>query len=71
MALAGEGVAWLPRSAIGAELAAGRLVSCAHPTDYDLAVEIRAYRRAERERSIVEHVWRAVTELPKDHAISA
>lgn len=71
MALAGEGVAWLPRSAIDLELAAGRLVSCAPATDYDLAVEIRAYRRAERERSIVEHVWRAVTELPKDHAISA
>jgi DNA-binding transcriptional LysR family regulator len=71
MALAGEGVAWLPRSAIGLELAAGRLVSCAQATDYDLAVEIRAYRRAERERSIVEHVWRAITELPKDHAISA
>ncbi|MCZ8261964.1 MAG: LysR substrate-binding domain-containing protein [Beijerinckiaceae bacterium] len=71
MALAGEGVAWLPKSAIRSDLAAGLLVSCARQADYDLAVEIRAYRRAERERSIVEHVWRAVTELPKDHAISA
>lgn len=71
MALAGDGVAWLPLSAIGAELAAGRLVACARHADYGLAVEIKAYRRAERERSIVEHVWRAVTELPKDHAISA
>jgi hypothetical protein len=52
-------------------LATGRLVPCARHADYDLAVEIRAYRRAERERSIVEHVWRAVTELPKDHAIRA
>lgn len=71
MALAGEGIAWLPRSSIESELKAGRLVSCARHAEYDLHVEIRAYRRAERERSIVEHVWRAVTELPKDHAISA
>jgi LysR family transcriptional regulator, hypochlorite-specific transcription factor HypT len=71
MAMAGEGIAWLPRSAITSELAAGRLVPSARESEYDLAVEIRAYRRAERERSIVEHVWRAVTELPKDHAIRA
>jgi DNA-binding transcriptional LysR family regulator len=71
MAMAGEGIAWLPRSAIVAELSAGRLVPCARQANYDLAVEIRAYRRAERERSIVEHVWRAVAELPKDHAIRA
>jgi DNA-binding transcriptional LysR family regulator len=71
MALAGEGIAWLPRSSISSELTAGRLVPCARHADYDLRVEIRAYRRAERERSIVEHVWRAITELPKFHAISA
>ncbi len=71
MALAGEGIAWLPRSAISSELGTGRLTTCARHADFGLAVEIRAYRRAERERSIVEHVWRAVTELPKDHAISA
>lgn len=71
MAMAGEGIAWLPRSAIVSELATGRLVPCVRHTDYDLAVEIRAYRRMERERSIVEHVWRAVTALPKDHAIRA
>jgi LysR family transcriptional regulator, hypochlorite-specific transcription factor HypT len=71
MAMAGEGIAWLPRSAIASELAAGQLVPCARHSDYDLAVEIKAYRRAERERSIVEHVWRAITELPKDHAIRA
>lgn len=71
MALAGEGIAWLPKTAIRTELAAGLLVPCARKADYDLAVEIRAYRRAERERSIVEHLWRAITELPKDHAISA
>jgi DNA-binding transcriptional LysR family regulator len=71
MALAGEGIAWLPRSAIAFELAAGRLVTCAGHAEYDLPVEIRAFRRAERERSIVEHVWRSITDLPIDHAISA
>ncbi|WP_291825419.1 LysR substrate-binding domain-containing protein [Bosea sp. (in: a-proteobacteria)] len=71
MALAGEGIAWLPHSAIQTELKAGRLVSCAPQAGYDLHVEIRAYRRAERERSIVEHVWRALVEMPKDHANSA
>jgi DNA-binding transcriptional LysR family regulator len=68
MAMAGEGVAWLPRSAIVSELAAGRLAPCARHAEYDLAVEIKAYRRADRERLIVENVWRALTELPKDHA---
>lgn len=71
MALAGEGVAWLPRSSIAAELISGRLIPCARDSGYDLHVDILAYRRAERERSVVEHVWRTVTELPKDHAISA
>lgn len=71
MALAGEGIAWLPRSAIGPELASGRLVAGAVHADYALPVEIRAYRRSERERSIVEHVWRSLGELPKVDAISA
>lgn len=71
MALAGEGVAWLPRSAIDTELTAGRLASCARGAEYELHVEIQAYRRAERERSIVEQVWRAVTRLPKVDANSA
>lgn len=71
MALAGQGVAWLPRSAIATELAAGRLVGCGLDADYALQVDILAYRRAERERSIVEHIWRALAELPKSHANSA
>ena len=71
MALAGQGVAWLPRAAIEANLAAGRLVACGDARKYGLDVEIRAYRRAERERSIVEHVWRALTASPKFNANSA
>lgn len=71
MALAGHGVAWLPRSAIKPDLAAGNLVACSIDADYALHIDIQIYRRAARERSIVEHVWRALTELPKFHAISA
>jgi LysR family transcriptional regulator, hypochlorite-specific transcription factor HypT len=71
MALAGHGVAWLPRSAIDADLAAGRLLPCGADSAYAVNVDVRAYRRAARERSIVEHVWRALGELPKLHANSA
>jgi DNA-binding transcriptional LysR family regulator len=71
MALAGQGVAWLPRSAMRPELAAGRLVACAAEPDFTLNVDLRAYRRAERERSIVEDVWRALNQVPKPHALSA
>lgn len=71
MALAGHGIAWLPRLAIAADLNAERLALCAGDAEYALDVEIRAYRRTERERAIVEHVWRALSALPKDNAISA
>jgi DNA-binding transcriptional LysR family regulator len=71
MALAGQGAAWLPHAAIESDLAAGRLVHCADDRKYALQVEIRAYRRAERERSIVEHIWRALGTSPKDYANSA
>jgi DNA-binding transcriptional LysR family regulator len=71
MSLAGSGVAWLPRLAIGPDLRDGRLVACSDDPAYALAVDIRAYRRAERDRSIVEHVWRTLNELPKVYANSA
>ncbi|MFY7961750.1 MAG: LysR substrate-binding domain-containing protein [Elsteraceae bacterium] len=71
MSLAGHGVAWLPRLAIEPDLRAGRLVACDGDPAYALDVDIRAYRRAERDRSIVEHVWRALNELPKNYAYSA
>lgn len=71
MALAGHGIAWLPRSAIEADLTANRLVACRNDAEYALDVDIRVYRRTESERAIVEQVWRALTALPKDNAISA
>jgi DNA-binding transcriptional LysR family regulator len=71
MALAGQGVAWLPLSAIRADFAAGRLVLSATEPEFTLNVDLRAYRRAERERPIVEDVWRALSDPPKHHALSA
>ncbi|MDX2101825.1 MAG: LysR substrate-binding domain-containing protein [Alphaproteobacteria bacterium] len=71
MALAGHGVAWLPRLAITPELATGRLVGCADHNDYTLDIDIRVHRRTATERSIVEQVWRALTVLPRYDANSA
>lgn len=71
MALAGQGVAWLPRAAIESDLATDRLIACCRAGDYALNVDIRVFRRTERERSIVEHVWRALAASPKDDAFSA
>jgi hypothetical protein len=34
-------------------------------------VDLRAYRRSERERPIVEDVWRALHDMPKPYAVSA
>jgi DNA-binding transcriptional LysR family regulator len=71
MALAGQGIAWLPRSAIRPELAAGRLVAGTTDPVFTLNVDLRAYRRSERERPIVEDVWRALHDMPKPYAVSA
>jgi len=71
MALAGQGVAWLPRAAVAADLAAKRLVPCCAGDEFTLNVDIRAFRRAERERSVVEHVWRELAASPTNDAFSA
>ncbi len=71
MALTGQGVAWLPRSAIGADLAACRLIACCTDPDFALHVDVRAYRRAERGSSILEQVWRMLGNMPKAHAVLA
>ncbi|MDE1950217.1 MAG: LysR family transcriptional regulator [Burkholderiales bacterium] len=59
MVLEGRGVAWLPRSLIGAELAAGRLVA-AGSEDWTIPVEIRLFRpRAPLPRA-AERFWERV-----------
>ena len=59
MALDGRGVAFLPRSLITDELAAGRLVA-AGDAHWPIAVEIRLYRRAQALPRAAEAFWRAV-----------
>ncbi len=63
MALDGRGVAFLPRSLITDELAAGRLVE-AGGARWVIEVQIRLYRRAQPMPRAAEAFWRAVAATP-------
>lgn len=56
MALAGFGVAWLPRITVEQELAEGRLVVCPGEV-YRLPLEIRLYRCSLIEKQAIDQVW--------------
>lgn len=56
MATAGWGLAWIPESIIGDDLAAGRLARAGDPS-WDLSVDIRLYRYLANERPIVRRFW--------------
>jgi DNA-binding transcriptional LysR family regulator len=58
MALDGRGVAWLPRTLIEDDLAAGRLVSAAEKA-LDVELEIRLYRQREAVSRAAEAFWAA------------
>jgi len=58
MALEGRGLAWLPRSIIGEELAAGRL-QVAGPAHWRLPLEIRLYRDPAPLGAHAEGFWEA------------
>lgn len=64
MALDGRGVAWLPRSLVADELAAGRLVQ-AGPDSLCIPLEIRLYRRAAPDTATAEAFWKAAGEAKK------
>ena len=53
MALEGHGVAWLPRSLVTSELAAGTLTVVGP----ELPMDIRLYRSADRSRPFLDRVW--------------
>ena len=55
MALAGHGVAWLPKSLVSAEIASGAL-RLASP---EMPMEIRLYRSGERARPFLDAIWEA------------
>lgn len=57
MTLAGEGVAWLPRSAIAGELARGELVA-AGGGEWCMELEIRVYRDATQRNPLISTLWK-------------
>jgi len=56
MALAGEGIAWLPKSSILQELQSGQLVQAGGPA-WQLEVELRVYRDASNRHEFVDALW--------------
>lgn len=59
MALAGHGLAWLPRSSVVGEIADGRLVVVGP----EVALQTRLYRSARRTRGVVEAIWAAAQRI--------
>jgi DNA-binding transcriptional LysR family regulator len=57
MALAGHGVAWLPRSLVTDEIASGALAVVSP----EMPMEIRLYRSGERARPFLDAVWEAAS----------
>ena len=56
MALDGRGMAWLPRTLIGDDLASGRLVEAA-PPDWHVELEVRLYRDRAPLGKAAEDFW--------------
>ncbi|HEX2137465.1 MAG TPA: LysR family transcriptional regulator [Microvirga sp.] len=67
MAIAGHGVAWLPRSLVAGEIASGAL----DVVGPEMPMEIRLYRSEDRARPFLDQVWAAAAALNNpDYAIS-
>jgi LysR family transcriptional regulator, hypochlorite-specific transcription factor HypT len=60
MAIDGRGIAWLPRTLIEDDLAAGRLVIAAD-SPWSIDLEIRLYRQREKIGGSAEAFWQAAT----------
>ncbi len=58
MALAGQGIAWVPESSAGPELRSGRLCRAGGAV-WDIPLSIRLYRTPERENPQVDAIWTA------------
>src|SRR4029079_865244 len=61
MALDGRGVAWLPKTLIGEDLASGRLVAVADES-WSINVSIRLFRQKSSMHPAAEGLWRTVLE---------
>jgi LysR family transcriptional regulator, hypochlorite-specific transcription factor HypT len=66
MAIDGRGIAWLPRTLIGDDLDAGRLVLAAD-SRWSIDLEIRLYRQRERIGGAAEAFWQAATGNAASH----
>lgn len=62
MVLDGRGLAWLPLSLVGDDLASRRLVEAA-PDDWNIALEVRLYRDGKPIGEAAESFWTAASEL--------
>jgi LysR family transcriptional regulator, hypochlorite-specific transcription factor HypT len=56
LVIEGEGIAWLPKSAIVDELSRGTVVS-AGPASWNLEVELRVYRDASNRSEFLDTLW--------------
>jgi DNA-binding transcriptional LysR family regulator len=63
LVIEGEGVAWLPKSAIADELASGRLVP-AGASSWNLEVELRVYRDAANRNEFLDSLWQHLRASP-------
>ena len=61
MAIAGEGIAWLPRSSVVDEVARGELVQ-AGIAEWCLELELRVYRDASARNPLVSTLWAGLRE---------
>jgi DNA-binding transcriptional LysR family regulator len=67
MALDGRGVAWLPKTLIGDDLASGRLVA-AGDASWSIAVDIRLFRQEATMHPAAERFWRTIVSTKADAA---
>ncbi|WBY02500.1 LysR substrate-binding domain-containing protein [Ramlibacter tataouinensis] len=66
MALDGRGIAWLPRTLVEEDLAAGRLVAAAAEGPWAVDLEIRLYRQRDAAGRAAEAFWEAA--VPSESA---
>jgi len=64
LAVTGVGLCWLPLSLARDEIEAGRLVAASDDPGWELDLDVRLYRNAEKGGRAVEALWRAVGKIP-------
>ncbi|WP_459573689.1 LysR substrate-binding domain-containing protein [Cupriavidus sp. 8B] len=62
MLTAGEGIAWLPKSSIEAELASGALVPAGGPS-WSIDLDLRVYRNQYNRNELLDALWRYLSTL--------